>query len=500
MIFNRTFHPDEANQAFTTGRLIESGIYRYYPKDHHGHTLYYAAATIQKAAGVNSTAALDPTLLRCTPLIFSLLSLIFIFLSYKKILCKKQNPLTTSLLPVLLTATSPIFVFFATDFIQEMLLLSFSSIMLWAIVGFSFSKTLQSKIKPGSWMLFLGISAGLAFATKETSILSFAALGFSIAATLFFLCRERRNHILLSSKITASHIFLAIVSFALTAALFYSSFASNWQGVYNAFVTAPLSYFHRAMGSSVSHGASYHIHQWYQYLIWLFKSNICLSFFTATGILLGLIALRKHAQQPETPLRITFKALLIYTVSLTTLYSLIPYKTPWCALQLFVPVLLSAFTGLVLFSCRRKTGGAVLILLCALLLGENSVKLINLWSDPDSKSIPYNYASASPQVKEMANHIHQLVSADNSNTKKFIAIAIPSEDTWPLPFYLRNLDATVGYWTQFEELEVLAALKRRPDMVIVPAEEGHKVQSLFPHLKNTKRFEMRRRVRMRVFW
>ena len=51
-IFNRTFHPDEANQAFTTGRLLETGVYRYDPKDHHGPTLYYAAAAVQKAAGI----------------------------------------------------------------------------------------------------------------------------------------------------------------------------------------------------------------------------------------------------------------------------------------------------------------------------------------------------------------------------------------------------------------------------------------------------------------
>ena len=79
-IFNRTFHPDEANQAFTTGRLLETGVYKYDPKDHHGPTLYYAAAAVQKAAGNNSTATLDGTLLRCTPLLFAVIALGFCFL------------------------------------------------------------------------------------------------------------------------------------------------------------------------------------------------------------------------------------------------------------------------------------------------------------------------------------------------------------------------------------------------------------------------------------
>ena len=131
MILDRTFHPDEANQAFTTGRLLETGAYRYDPRDHHGPTLYYAAAAIQKAAGNDSTATLDGALLRCTPLLFSVLTLVFCFLSLRKIF-KRASGKAGSLMPsilALLLATSPIFVFFATDFIQEMLLAAFTAMM-----------------------------------------------------------------------------------------------------------------------------------------------------------------------------------------------------------------------------------------------------------------------------------------------------------------------------------------------------------------------------------
>ena len=86
MIFDRTFHPDEANQAFTVGKLLETGQYTYQPKDHHGPTLYYAAAPLQKAFGHDSTATLDGTLLRCTPLVFAVFALVFGFLSLRKLL------------------------------------------------------------------------------------------------------------------------------------------------------------------------------------------------------------------------------------------------------------------------------------------------------------------------------------------------------------------------------------------------------------------------------
>ena len=130
-ILNRTFHPDEANQAFTTGRLLETGTYSYNPQDHHGPTLYYAAATLQKAAGHNSTATLDPTLLRCTPILFAVLALVFGVLAVRKI----TGRLWHGLLFALLLGTSPIFVFFATDFIQEMLLAAFTMMMLWSALG-----------------------------------------------------------------------------------------------------------------------------------------------------------------------------------------------------------------------------------------------------------------------------------------------------------------------------------------------------------------------------
>ena len=168
MFFNRTFHPDEANQAFTTGRLLETGHYAYKPTDHHGPTLYYAAAPIQKAFGHGDTASLDGDLLRCTPLIFAVLAVVLAFLAVRK---ATKSALSATFATVLLAA-APIFMFYATDFIQEMLLASFSVGMLWAAVGYTHSLGHQPsaekrRFKPGTWALFFGISAGLAFRRRR---------------------------------------------------------------------------------------------------------------------------------------------------------------------------------------------------------------------------------------------------------------------------------------------------------------------------------------------
>ena len=209
LLSGRTFHPDEANQAFTAGRLLETGRYEYRPDDHHGPTLYYAAAALQKAAGRNDLATMDGTLLRCTPLLFAALALVFAFISIRKLARGSLRAPYGWLVPAmgaLLLGTSPIFVFFATDFIQEMLLACFTMMMLWAGVGYfkvpgascfvpgatlkhkdgRESNAPSAKIKPGTWALFFGIAAGLAFATKETSIISFIAVSLASMSTFSY--------------------------------------------------------------------------------------------------------------------------------------------------------------------------------------------------------------------------------------------------------------------------------------------------------------------------
>jgi uncharacterized protein (TIGR03663 family) len=453
MILERTFHPDEANQALTTGRLLESGMYVYNPRDHHGPTLYYAAAPVQKALGVANTAELNATALRCTPLIFAALALVFAF------------RLTRNCKAVFALATAPIFFFFATFFIQEMMLAAF-------LLGAMFFLFSPSKRSP----FWLGVFTALAFATKETALISFAAASLAwLAAGEKF---PRRFSVTLATA-------------AATCVLFFTDFCRDFSGLREAFITMPGAYLNRAAGDATSTGAAWHIHPWWQYLKWIFASGW--RFSELPALMVSLAALAKIIRRPRAEIRLPL-FLAVYTALSLLIYSAIPYKTPWCALQITVPLLLLTVVACghaakAAYGWLRPVFAAAPIAIA--LLHIPSLIFIN--SNPDSKLIPYNYASASPQVKAMADCIKQAGG-------EFVAVALPPENTWPLPFYLRDIKDKTGYWTTFEELEILAALKRQPDVVVVPAEEGHRVQPLFPHLKNTRRFEMRNRVRIRVFW
>ena len=465
MILDRTFHPDEANQAFTVGKLLETGTYTYRPEDHHGPTLYYAAAPMQKAFGHGSTATLDGSLLRCTPLLFAVLGLLFAFLAVRRLTKSRL----VSALAVLLLGTAPIYVFFATDFIQEMLLACFTMMMLWAGVGYLYP---GGRLKPGTWALLFGIAAGLAFATKETSVLTFAAAAISLIILKALTTKAPKT-------LDSRSIALSLAGFLLTATLFFTSFCTNWHGLYDAFIAAPLSYLHRAAGDAASTGAVWHIHPWWQYLKWLFLPGW--KFSALPLLILFLATFRRRS------------FLHIYTLALFALYSVIPYKTPWCGLQLAIPLILASFSARPRFPHTATA-------LATVALAFNLCGTISTFRDPDSKEIPYNYAAASPEVKELAVTAAAAMDSVTNRDSAFIAVALPPEDTWPFPWYNRALEHQTGYWTDFNALRGLAKSGAQPSVVIVPMAEGHLVQPLFPHLKNTKRFYIRPGVRIRVFW
>ncbi len=538
-MFARTFHPDEANQAFTVGRLLETGHYTYKPTDHHGPTLYYAAAPLQRAFGHTTTAGLDGTLLRCTPLLFAALGLVL--LAHAVFRLSRSG--LGALMAVLLVGTAPLFAFFATDFIQEMLLACFTLAMFWA--GVNYWRALRPdapaprRLKPGTWALLLGIGAGLAFATKETSLLAFAAAALALCGLWAFRAFGFRNgraaHV---PRPNAQHIVLAALGFLLTAVLFFSSFCQDWTGVYNAFVAAPLHYLGRAAGNAAaSEGADWHVHPWWQHLQWLFFGNaprprsgggfsvdaafanvLSLAHFLFLVLpLAAFAACRKNLRERlNRPLLWTFFGASLYTALLTAFYSAIPYKTPWCTLQLLVPFLVSVALGLLVCrdvvreaaaargtSPRMAHAVASLVFLVALplasILAEHVPGLVRMARDPDSPDIPYNYAHASSEARQLAACVAEAVASSPAK-RPFVAVALPPADTWPFPWYNRAREHLTGYWTKFDDLVALAKTGAKPTVVVVPMTEGHLVQPLFPHLTHTKRFYMRPRVRVRVFW
>lgn len=495
MFFNRTFHPDEANQAFTTGRLLETGAYTYKPTDHHGPTLYYFAAPLQRAFGHSNTASLDGDLLRCTPLVFAVLTLVIAF----SIVRKATRRTIPAIFATLLLAAAPIFLFYSTDFIQEMLLVSFSTMMLWFAIGHAAPTQRASSAtlrRCAIYPLAFGGAAGLAFATKETSVLTFASL-----AAAWFIARPGSVKEA-GVKRTALNLLLAGAGFAAVSILFFSAFFTDLTGIYNAFIAAPLSYLHRAGGDAAAGGADWHVHPWWWHAKTLFfPDDIRYSLAFLPLIVYPLLPRFRRSK----PLLL----LSVHTLVLFALYSIIPYKTPWCMLQVAVPLLLAYGILLGEIAAGIRNGRLIAAVAFAAPLALFIFADASIIRAPDSRDIPYNYAHASPQVKDLAACVAEKFAAHlppaanyqpPATNHQLIAVALPPCDTWPFPWYNRALSSHTGYWTDFSALEDLAAKGVKPAVVVCPAEQGHLVMPLFPHLNRTRRFEMRPRVRIRAFW
>ena len=78
--------------------------------------------------------------------------------------------------------------------------------------------------------------------------------------------------------------------------------------------------------------------------------------------------------------------------------------------------------------------------------------------------------------------------------RTLIAVAVPTPDTWPLPWYLRKY-GQVGYWTRVEDIPVSLS----PEIVIAAADQGDVAETRFGQGKRASFFGIRPGVLLNVF-
>ena len=240
----RPMHHDEANQALKLGLLLENGEYRYDPADHHGPTLYYLSLPLARILGRNTLASLDERSLRLLPVLFGA-GLILLFWLFRTGLGAGSV-----LAAAVLAGLSPAFVYYNRFYIQETLLVFFTAAFLGALWRFRRERT-------AGWAVAAGICAGLMFATKETSVVLFAAAGaaFAIAGRAEKRPREAGR----ARRPLLVPVLAGIAAAVLTAALLYSSFLTHPRGILDS-VLAFGDYFAKSASPGFhAHPAGYYL-------------------------------------------------------------------------------------------------------------------------------------------------------------------------------------------------------------------------------------------------
>ena len=165
------------------------------------------------------------------------------------------------------------------------------------------------------------------------------------------------------------HVLAAVLTACLVAAAFFSFFGRNWEGPWDS-ISAFGNYFRR--GSRQGD----HSEPWYYYLQRLFAYRPSKQVFWSEGLIAVLaliggveaLARRDIASSLLLPRFLTF-----YTFLLTLFYSLISYKTPWCALSFLTGMILLAGVGAA--AVLRFLPGVPMKLAAALLLAAGAAHL-----------------------------------------------------------------------------------------------------------------------------
>jgi uncharacterized protein (TIGR03663 family) len=444
----RPMHNDEANQAAKFGELLEHGEYVFDPQDHHGPTLYYLTLPAAWAAGARTLAGLDEFTLRAVPALFGV-GLLLLLLLYGGAISREA-----ALAAAVLAAISPALTYYSRFFIQETLLVFFLAALIGT--GWRYART-----RKAGWALAAGVSAGLMLATKETSLILLAGLAaaFAVVAGLE-IAHSRHGRVVADGEAwvwrdrrvkmpAAFHIALFVISAAAVAALFYSSFFGHPEGLAAAF---------KAVGASITRGThpGVHAHPWSYYLQilaypgasgGLARSEAFLLFLAIVG---GIAAFGRETAGDASSRFARF--LLFFTVITGTIYSLIPYKTPWNVLPLYFGLVLLAGNGVALL-LKISRFKLVKILILALL----APGFINLavqayradFVDHSNPANPYAYAPTSPDLLRLVAAVDKAASVSPNGQNLLVEVVAPPDETWPLPWYFRKL-GRVGYWTSAE--------------------------------------------------
>ncbi len=444
----RPMHHDEANQAVKFGDLLERGQYRFDPNDHHGPSLYYLSLPVARVAGERSLADLGETTLRLVPALFGA-GLLLLFLLFAGGLAREA-----ALAAAALAAVSPAMTTYSRFYIQETLLVFFLAASIGA--GWRYART-----RSGWWALAAGFSAGMMYATKETSVILFAALAAALGL-VFLMDRPRarreaaaaagdgRSGRDLRARLrTARHAAIFLAAGGVTAVLLFTSFFGNPQGIVDSV---------RAIGASFDRAGhpGVHAHPWFYYFQTLAYSRAAggpvwseafLLFLAAAG---GIAAFGHDTGKDGSPRFLRF--VLFFTLITAAAYSFIPYKTPWNVLPFYLGLVLLAGNGVGLLLRISRFKIVKILVLAALVPGFVNLAVqdhranFKSHSDPGN---PYVYAQTSPDFLRLVGAVEKIAAGDPEKKDLLIKVIAPPEETWPLPWYLRRY-GRVGYWTSAE--------------------------------------------------
>jgi uncharacterized protein (TIGR03663 family) len=419
----KPLHHDEGVNGYFLLRLLHSGFYRYDPANYHGPSLYYLAALTSALNVVfRGRAGLDTFAMRMLPALFGMAT-VWLILGLRPRIGKIAAAAAASMV-----ALSPGAVFLSRYFIHETPFVFFMLAMV--VAALRYRETGRTY-----HLLLAACSAALLFATKETAIISAGVVLIAyLCAKAYIALRSGRGARAGKPKMSAASSaaiysnrgawLLAVLLFAAVTVLLFSSFFTNFpRGFYDAFASLRIW---------KATAVTAYRQPWYRYLQWIAPEEMLPLLLGTVGALVAFWRARSRF------------AVFVGLWSLGTLaaYSLVPYKTPWLALNMIVPFAIGGGVAVqeIYAMCRNGAGSrpANWILAASgltLLLPAVQAVTLNFYRYDDGR-YAYVYAQTERGFLRLIDDVNALATRGGAGGNTTIAVLSP--EYWPLPWYLRN--------------------------------------------------------------
>jgi uncharacterized protein (TIGR03663 family) len=404
----RPMHTDESVNAYITGEILDGQGFRYDPQDRHGPILFALAEPLVRILGAHRFAELTETQLRLTPVILGSLTVLLFGAGVE------MFGFIPCLVAALLFALAPVPVYYNRYFIHETLFVAIT-------LGLILSGWRAWVHRTVGAAIFCGLCGGLLIACKETCVLHFFALAAAVVCGCFLPPKQKLPPL----KIVA--IALAVLAFV--AVLLFTWFGRNWS-VFTSLMEAVPRFTARAGGEGHEKAFGYYFT--------LLDPMMIFFILAAAGAFSAACDAVNHERKPQV-------LMMIYGVLIFLIYSAIPYKTPWLALNLWLPLALACGFGVAAIWEQIKNpsghwfvaiaGGFLLVI-----LGGQTKYLA--FDHPADEKNPLAYAHT---IDDLLGLPPRLEEAAHQLGRPQPRIAVVAADPWPLPWYLRKF-ANVGYW------------------------------------------------------
>lgn len=408
----RPLHHDEGVVAAFLLALAQGKPYQYNPAGYHGPFLYYVGYWPLRLLGTGDDALRLPVALASALMIPLLLPL------------RRRLGAVGVTVAAWLLAVSPFFVYYGRDLIPE----TWLAVLTLALVA---AGSLYLESRRREHLFLAAICLGLLFTVKETAVLTAAGLLAAVALTWIWISGGLRLDELRIDRKTAG---LAVLYAAVPYGLLFTSFLTHPWGLIDSFQGLFLW-----VGKGTE-GAGVHAKPWFYFLQWLLRYEPAL---LLGGLLGGGLALRRRDPWGS------FCA--VWFLSQLAIYSAIPYKTPWLALNILLPAAL-VVGFLVREIWGRRSMAAHIGVLAVLLpgLGWSGWRAVEVtFRGYDDPRLELPYAQTLREARGIVILVREVARQAPAGRNLTLNALLPYR--WPLPWYLRDFP-NARYWRRFQDI------------------------------------------------